>query len=96
MALLDVLAPEIFSLEELGAFRHFATVSRIFLLFYELRQLFLDRLIHGLSAQFGEVNILGLENLEQLILKGLDPIERTLQLLLGFGGKPLGAPFLHG
>ncbi len=77
MALLDMLSPEVFSFEELRAFRHFASELGLVFLLHKFGELFLKGFDHGLAAKLLQVYVFRFKYLQDLFFKRLDPVEST-------------------
>jgi hypothetical protein len=82
MALLDVLAPKVLTLEKLCAFWYFASPLGLILLLDISGHLIFNGFFQRLAAEFADVNVIGLEQLQKLFLVCLDPVEGSLELLL--------------
>ena len=78
MALFHVLAPETFRLEKLGALGHLAPILGLVFLLDITRQFIIKRLLQRLPTQLLEIDVLGFQDLHQLVLKRLDPAKSPL------------------
>jgi len=83
MTLLNVLAPEILTFEELRALWHFAAELRFVFLLEVLVQLILKSLVDRFAANLPKIYVLRFQNLQQFVFVGSHPVEGALQLLLG-------------
>ena len=82
MSLLNVLAPEMLPLEELCALRYLAAPFRLVLLLDISSHLVFHGLLKWFAAELSDVDIVGLEQLEELLFICLNPVESALKLLL--------------
>lgn len=82
MPLLDVLPPEVFGLEQLGAFWDLTAEFGFIFLLHEFGQLLIQRLGDWLPAQLLQVDRLGLQQLQNFVLERLHPVESSQQLLI--------------
>jgi len=75
VSLLNVLSPKLLALEQLCAFRDLAPEFGFVLLLDVLAELFLQSFLHWLASKLSQVDTIGIEYLQKLLFKGLDPVE---------------------
>jgi hypothetical protein len=85
MPLINMLPPEMLLLEQLRALRDLATELVLVFLFDVLQKLLIHRFIHRSATKLADISSLRFKYLLDLLLKGLDPVECALKLLLSFG-----------